>query len=195
MSTGPTPQPPSDAPALAPEVRLMLLVDDDRPFRQRLAQALRARGLEVREADGPGEAARLAYQEPPEYAVVDLRMPEGSGLDLVSALLRIEPTLKVLVLTGYGSIATAVEAVKRGAVHYLTKPAHADEVLQALGLGPPGGPEAAPGPVPSLLQVEWEHLQRVLQDCDGNISAAARALGLHRRSLQRKLQRPPDPAS
>jgi two-component system, response regulator RegA len=173
---------------------LFMVVDDDRAFRERLARALRSRGHLVREADGRAAAVRLALEEAPEYAVVDLRMADGSGLEVVSALLEIEPATRAVVLTGYGSIASAVEALKRGAVNYLTKPADAEEVLQALGLssGEPAGAGAGER-TPSLQRVEWEHINRVLHDCDGNISAAARALRLHRRSLQRKLQRIPDP--
>ncbi|MCB9765371.1 MAG: response regulator [Alphaproteobacteria bacterium] len=166
---------------------VFLLVDDDVRLRERLALALRDRGYGVHTADGP-TAALAKHAERPTHAVVDLRMPEGSGLDLVAALLEQDPDLKVIVLTGYGSIATAVDAMRLGAVNYLTKPADADMVLAgfARGEAPPlsEAPDYAP---PSLARAEWEHINRVLEDCGGNISKAARKLGMHRRTLQRKL--------
>jgi two-component system, response regulator RegA len=169
---------------------LLLLVEDDDILRGRLARAFDARGLEVREAATVGEAAALAEREPPELVVLDLRMPDGSGLDLIPVLKAADPATRIVVLTGYGSIATAIEALHRGAVHYVTKPAHADEILAAFSRGA----EASIGPPiqpMSLDRVEWEHISRVLVDCRGNISEAARLLGLHRRSLQRKLARYP----
>ncbi|MCC6752272.1 MAG: response regulator transcription factor [Deltaproteobacteria bacterium] len=171
----------------------MLVVDDDPLFRDRLARALRGRGLEVRTAADLDEGVRLAREESPELAVVDLRMPGGSGLELVKELKAIDPTTKVVVLTGYGSIATAVDAVRLGAINYLQKPADADDVLAAFARGesPPLEPPAVSYQVPSLERVEWEHIQRVLADCAGNISEGARRLGLHRRTLQRKLQKYP----
>lgn len=132
--------------------------------------------------------ALTQVQEAPEYAVVDLRMPGRSGLELVKALKEQDPATQVLMLTGYGSIATAVEATKLGAVGYLTKPADADDVLQALtGQLPPGDLNETP----SLARAEWEYIQRVLAACGDNISQAARQLGIHRRSLQRKLHKYP----
>jgi two-component system response regulator RegA len=164
-------------------------VDDDPVFRRRLAEALASRGLEVRSAAGVQEALALAREESPEWAVVDLRIPGGSGLDLVRSLREVDPTTQVVVLTGYGSIATAVEAIRLGARQYLTKPADADEIFAALG-GHETVPEGpGPGHTPSLEMVEWEHLQRVLSDSGGNLSEAARRLGIHRRSLQRKVAR------
>jgi two-component system, response regulator RegA len=156
-----------------------------------MARALRERGHEVRTAASVDEALALASAESPEYAVVDLKMPGRSGLDLVAELRALDPGTGVVVLTGYGSIATAVEAVRRGAVHYVAKPADADELLSAFTRV-----RGAPGPVltpetPSLARAEWEHIQRVLADCAGNISEAARRLGLHRKSLQRKLNKYP----
>lgn len=172
----------------------MLLVDDDAVFRERLARALRERGYEVRAAASYREALRLAQEESPEYALLDLRMPDGSGLDLLRALLALDPATRVVVLTGYGSIATAVEAIRLGAVHYLPKPADADDILRAFtpGAAPDRPAAALPDfPAPSLARTEWEHINRVLQDCGGNISEAARRLGIHRRSLQRKLGKYP----
>ncbi|BDU71858.1 response regulator transcription factor [Mesoterricola silvestris] len=164
----------------------LLLAEDDAPFRERLATALRRRGLEVQAASCVPEALALAREESPEWALVDLRMPGGSGLDLVRELKGLDPETRVVVLTAYGSIATALEAVRLGAAHYLTKPADVDRILAAFTGGPSAPEEAS---TPSLDLVEWEHLQRVLADCEGNVSEAARRLGMHRRSLQRKLDR------
>jgi len=174
------------------EARTLLIVDDDEPLRTRMAKAFAARGYETRMAVGPAEAVRLAEADSPELALVDLRMPDGSGLDLVRSLLDIDPATRIVVLTAYGSIATAVEAVKRGAVHYLTKPADVDEIVAAFDRRA-GDPEVRPeeGEVPSLARVEWEHINRVLSDCGGNVSKAAKLLGVHRRSLQRKLAKFP----
>lgn len=169
--------------------RTVLLVEDDDTFRNRLARAFRDRGFLVTEAASIEEAAAAAHDDTPELAVVDLRLPRGSGLDVVRDLLALDPTTAVVVLTGYGSIATALEAVRLGARHYLAKPADADQILAALD-GHPSSANAQ-GDVPSLARVEWEHIQRVLHDCDGNISQAARLLGIHRRSLQRKLTKYP----
>ncbi|MEZ4340757.1 MAG: response regulator [Sandaracinaceae bacterium] len=176
----------SDA-STAPTV---LVVDDDETFRTRLARAFERRGWEVTTAADGDEALAAARRESPEHAVVDLRMPKMGGLALVSELVANDPTTKVVVLTGYGSIATAVEAVRRGAKDYLTKPVELDEVLHAFDKGP-GGEVEPPAVVPSLARAEWEHINRVLTECDGNISQAARLLGLHRRSLQRKLAKYP----
>lgn len=173
--------------------RTVLLVDDDTTFRDRLARALRERGYEVRTAAEHDEALQVATEDPPELAVVDLRLPGRSGLEVVRALLRIDPATRVVVLTGYGSIATAVDAMRLGAVHYLPKPADAEDIEDAFRRAdlPPlhevGGEHLAP----SLARAEWEHIQRVLQDCAGNISEAARRLNIHRRSLQRKLSKFP----
>jgi two-component system response regulator RegA len=171
----------------------ILLVDDDENFRERMARALRDRGHDVRTAGSPAEADRLATEDSPECAVVDLRMPGGSGLEVVSSLKSIDPGTVVVVLTGYGSIATALEAVRRGALHYLQKPVDADELLAAFARGGPlpAGEVPAEPAAPSLARAEWEHIQRVLADAGGNVSEAARRLGLHRKSLQRKLQKHP----
>jgi two-component system response regulator RegA len=174
----------------ADAVRL-LVVDDDDPYRSRLCRAFRERGLEVREARSAADAVELARGFRPERAVLDLRMEDRSGLELLADLRRDHPELVCVVLTGYGSIATALEAVRRGAADYLTKPADADEILRVFERGPAqDGPETD---VPSLQRVEWEHIQRVLAACGGNVSRSARLLGLHRRTLQRKLAtRPPN---
>ena len=168
--------------------RKFLLVDDDEVFRTRLLKALQARGIEAHGAGTAEAALDLAARVQPQAAIVDMRMPGSSGLDLVSELKTRLPAIKVVVLTGYGSIATAVEAVRRGAVNYLTKPLDTDQILAAFDN------DADPPPtesIPSLARVEWEHIQRILHDCNGNISLAARKLGLHRRSLQRKLGKLP----
>ena len=170
----------------------LLIVEDDAVLRGRLARAFRDRGFEVREAPDGETALRFTESDPPEHAVVDLRMPGLPGLAIVRALKQADPSTIVVVLTGYGSIATALEAVRLGAAHYLTKPADADEILAAFSrreaTEPP--PPAEPS-TPSLARVEWEHINRVLADCGGNVSQAARILGIHRRSLQRKLLKYP----
>jgi two-component system response regulator RegA len=168
----------------------LLLVDDDEVLRERLARALRERGFEVTTAQGGAEAIALARRDAPEYAVVDLRMPGPSGIEVLETLRAIDPATKVLMLTGYGSIATAVDATRRGAIGYLSKPADADEIVAQL-LGRGGSHAPADIDTPSLARAEWEHIQRVLADCDGNVSESARRLGIHRRSLQRKLHKYP----
>ncbi len=167
----------------------ILVVDDDRAFCAALSGALRRRGHPVVVAHGYDEALAEAEAWLPSRAVVDLRMPGRGGLELVSALAGSHPSMRIVVLTGYGSIATAVEAVKLGAVHYLTKPADVAQVLAAFERSEPNATvEPAEAPM-SLDDVEWEHLQQVLTDCGGNVSEAARRLGMHRRTLQRKLAR------
>jgi len=170
----------------------LLIVDDDAPFRAALSAAFSRRGWSVSTASSPAEALALASAVRFTHAVLDLRMPGGSGLDLLRELTTLHPDISVVLLTGYGSIPTAIEAIKRGAVNYLTKPAEPAEIEAAFGES-----EAAEAPVPedtavpSLDRAQWEHLQRVLADCNGNISEAARRLNMHRRSLQRKLQKLP----
>jgi len=168
----------------------VLLVEDDERFRERLGRALTSRGCDVRAVATVDEAMAAARLESPELAVVDLKLPVGSGLDVVRGLHAIDPTTRIVVLTGYGSIATALESVKLGATHYLTKPVDADQVLAAFE-GRDVTQEPPTVEVPSLARVEWEHIQRILNDCDGNVSQAARLLGIHRRSLQRKLSKFP----
>jgi two-component system response regulator RegA len=172
------------------ESRTLLIVEDDLAFRSRLARAFTERGFDVRGASDHDEAMALAHAESPELALVDLKLPGKSGVDVVRGLKAIDPTTNVVVLTGYGSIATAVETVRLGATAYLTKPVDADQIVAAFeGTTAPDGehdPVAQP-----LARVEWEHIQRVLSDCGGNVSEAARVLGIHRRSLQRKLSKAP----
>ena len=170
----------------------LLLVDDDETFTRVLANALQSRGYAVRVAHDVPQALQLAEQECPEYAVVDLVMPGPSGLELVQRLKALDANTRILVLTGYGSIATAVEAIKLGAVHYLAKPADADEILAALHRGSGGDAVMPVIPQPmSVDRLEWEHIQKVLGECGGNISETARRLGMHRRTLQRKLSKRP----
>jgi two-component system response regulator RegA len=173
----------------------VLIVEDDDRLRERLARALRDRGFEVREACDHETALQAARDDSPEFVLVDLRMPGGkSGLDVIRDIKAIDAATVAVVLTGYGSIATAVEAVRLGAAEYLTKPADVDQIIAALSRQTsPLAATGQPGQVPSLARVEWEHINRVLADCGGNISRAARLLGIHRRSLQRKLDRFPSP--
>ena len=171
---------------------LLLLVEDDETLRRRLARAFEGRGFEVRAAATAAEAEAALVQDTPEFVVLDLRMPDGSGLDLIPKFTQADPATRIVVLTGYGSIATAMEAVRRGAVDYLTKPADADEILAALERSGSGAAEVPTRPM-SLDRMEWEHISRVLMECQNNVSEAARLLGMHRRSLQRKLAKYPPP--
>jgi two-component system, response regulator RegA len=169
----------------------VLVVDDDDRLRSRLAAAFADRGFGVHEADSAGAALRVGRAVGPTHAVVDLRLPDDSGLAVVRDLHAFDPAMRIVVLTGYGSIATALDAVRLGATNYLTKPADAEDILRAFdGQALPAAPPD-PSDVPSLSRVEWEHINRVLADSGGNISEAARRLGLHRRSLQRKLAKYP----
>jgi two-component system, response regulator RegA len=174
---------------------LLLVVDDDATYRSRLVRAFEGRGFRARGADDIGPALALAREEPPDYAVVDLRLPGGSGLAVLDELRRLRADANVVVLTGYGSIATAVEAVRRGATNFMPKPADLDDLLVAFvrGAHPPGTAPAMTHDAPSLARAEWEHINRVLADCGGNISQAARVLRIQRRSLQRKLAKYPVP--
>lgn len=169
----------------------LLLVDDDLTFCRVLAKALEKRGFDVFTATEIATGLELANDHHPDYAVIDLRIGHESGLELVEKLHVQHPSLRMLMLTGYASIATAVEAIKLGAVHYLTKPASVDDILQALQREH-GDTAVSPAENPvSVKRLEWEHLQKVLLEHDGNISAAARALNMHRRTLQRKLAKRP----
>lgn len=168
----------------------LLIVEDDDVLRSRLVRAFVDRGFLAHGAASVAEAERLS-EEAPEYAVVDLRIGDESGLAVIKSLLGKDPATRVVMLTGYGSIATAVEAMRLGAVHYLTKPADADEILSALRRGETAAAPAVPDEPLSLARAEWEHINSVLVSVSGNISEAARRLGLHRRSLQRKLAKYP----
>lgn len=165
----------------------LLLVDDDKPFLTRLERAMEKRGFDVRTADSVAAGLAQVKSNPPAYAVVDMRLEDGNGLDVVSALNELRPEARAVVLTGYGNIATAVTAVKLGAVDYLSKPADADDVFKALMAAedeikadPPENPMSAD-------RVRWEHIQRVYELCDRNVSETARRLNMHRRTLQRIL--------
>lgn len=172
----------------------VLLIDDDEVFVHVLGRALGTRGFEVASAhDGSSALARCADFQP-RYIVLDLKLGGESGLALIPRLTAARPNARILLLTGYASIATAVEAIKRGAHDYLAKPVDADQVVQALlGTANPASASTAslPDAPPPLKRLEWEHIQRVLNECEGNISEAARRLGLHRRTLQRKLAKRP----
>ena len=166
--------------------RSLLIVDDERNLREQLAKAMERRGFAVRTAESVAEGYAVAQPDPPEFAVVDLRLGDGSGVDLVERLRELRPQMRVIMLTGYGNIATAVAAVKAGAIDYLAKPADADAVTAAL-LNP-GGPLPDPPERPmSADRVRWEHIQRVFEQCDRNVSETARRLKMHRRTLQRIL--------
>ena len=173
--------------------RLVIVVlDDDELFRARLCRAFRDRGCEAHEAGSKAEVLQLTVNTSPDLLLLDLKMPELSGLDLIQDIKKVDSTIAVIILTGYGSIPTAMQALKLGADHYLAKPADAEQILSAYReLDQSSAVKQAPTTVPSLARVEWEHIQRVLSDCDGNITQAAKLLGLHRRSLQRKLSKYP----
>ncbi|MBI3710374.1 MAG: ActR/PrrA/RegA family redox response regulator transcription factor [Proteobacteria bacterium] len=165
---------------------VLLIVDDDEPFRLRLARAMERRGYRVILAHSVASGIAAAVETPPQYAVVDLRLSDGSGLDVVAAVRKVAPDGRVVVLTGYGNIATTVAAIKAGAVDYLPKPADADAIEAALlardrALPPP------PAQPMSAERVRWEHIQRVFEQCDRNVSETARRLNMHRRTLQRIL--------
>jgi two-component system response regulator RegA len=174
--------------------RKLLIVEDDIDFATALSRAMNKRGFEVAMARDAREALATATTFAPSHAVVDLKLPGDSGLKVVADLAARDPAPAIVVLTGYASIATAVEAVRLGARHYLAKPADADEILAALLRDRPDAAlEVSPEPL-SVARVEWEHIQKVLNENDGNISATARALKMHRRTLQRKLDKhPPRP--
>lgn len=167
----------------------LLLVDDDPVFGEVLATALGRRGFRVTLAASVADARGLLSNLSASHAVLDLRLPDGSGLELVPLLRERLPQILIVVLSGYASIPTAIDAIKLGATYYLAKPVDADAVVRAFDAGGAALPARSPLPVepPSVRRVEWEHIQRVLTDCGGNISAAARALRMHRRTLQRKL--------
>ena len=164
----------------------LLIVDDDRPFLQRLARAMEQRGYIVDAAETVNEGLRKAESNPPAFAVVDMRLEDGNGLQIIEAIRRRKPDARVIVLTGYGNIATAVTAVKLGAIDYLAKPADADEIHAALTRTEGERPAPPENPM-SADRVRWEHIQRVYEMCDRNVSETARRLSMHRRTLQRIL--------
>lgn len=164
----------------------LLLVDDDTIFVRRLGRAMELRGFSVQMAESVKEGIALAKAAPPAYAVVDMRLDDGNGLDVITVIRQRRPESKIVVLTGYGNIATAVSAVKLGAVDYLAKPADADDVFRALTVGPDDRVSPPENPM-SADRVRWEHIQRVYEQCDRNVSETARRLNMHRRTLQRIL--------
>jgi two-component system, response regulator RegA len=176
---------------LAADRPTMLVVDDDRSFTDVLGRALASRGFDVRVSHSADAAFRAADEDPPEYALVDLKLPDQSGLKIVSRLLAADPHTRIVVLTGNATVQSAVEAIKLGAVYYLAKPADADAIVAAFHRD--RGDDSVSITVEPLPvdRLEWEHIQRVLHDHGGNVSATARALAMHRRTLQRKLHKPP----
>ncbi len=174
-------------PAIAAlEDRSLLVLDDDKPFLTRLARAMQRRGFDVVEAESVADGMARVEQAPPAFAVVDMRLEDGNGLDVIKRLKEIRPDARAVILTGYGNIATAVTAVKRGAVDYLAKPADADDVFAALTGTMQDTPSLPETPM-SADRVRWEHIQRVYELCERNVSETARQLNMHRRTLQRIL--------
>lgn len=173
-------------PADLGEDRTLLLVDDDEPFVKRLARAMEKRGFLPETAESVAMGKAIAQTRPPAYAVVDLRLEDGNGLDVVEALRERRPDCRIVVLTGYGAIATAVAAVKVGATDYLSKPADANDITNALMARGESLPPPPENPM-SADRVRWEHIQRVYEQCDRNVSETARRLNMHRRTLQRIL--------
>ncbi len=179
-----------------PGGRPLLIVDDDATFARVLGRALTSRGFDVISCDNADDARTVARRHQPRYCVLDLKLGDENGLRLIPELQSLVPDMRVLLLTGYASIATAVEAIKRGAHDYLAKPVDADAVVRALLDGDAGPADLddlvdAPDALLPLRRLEWEHIQRVLTECEGNISETARRLGMHRRTLQRKLSKHP----
>ena len=166
----------------------LLLCDDDAPLRKSLQRAMERRGFRVYAAESLKEGVSLAHTIRPEYAVVDLRLEDGSGIELVKRLRELHPKCRIVILTGYGNIATAVAAVKAGDVDYLAKPADADDVINALLANGSGLPPPPSNPM-SADRVRWEHIQRVFEQCNRNVSETARRLNMHRRTLQRILNK------
>ncbi|SHM89002.1 ActR/PrrA/RegA family redox response regulator transcription factor [Roseibium suaedae] len=164
----------------------LLIVDDDKAFQQRLARAMEKRGFTVETADGLQDAVVKIGVHAPAYAVVDMRLEDGNGLDVIEAIHQKRPDSRAIILTGYGNIATAVTAVKLGAIDYLAKPADPDDIVAALGRQPEDRPEPPENPM-SADRVRWEHIQRVYELCERNVSETARRLNMHRRTLQRIL--------
>lgn len=169
-----------------------LLIDDDELYARTLQRSLARRGIDTRIALDAGQALALARELPPDFALVDLKLGESSGLQLIEPLRALRQDMRILLVTGYASVATAVESIKRGADDYLPKPASLSSILRALGVEKAEAAEPEDTMTP-LHRLEWEHIQQALAETDGNISAAARLLGMHRRSLQRKLLKRPGP--
>jgi two-component system, response regulator RegA len=169
-----------------PEDRSLLILDDDKPFLHRLARAMESRGFEVTQCESVAEGLAALETAPPAFAIIDMRLGDGNGLDVIQKLKEARPDARGIILTGYGNIATAVTAVKLGAFDYLAKPADADEIYHALMATQIDKPDAQENPM-SADRVRWEHIQRVFESCDRNVSETARRLNMHRRTLQRIL--------
>lgn len=167
----------------------ILLCDDDATFRRRLKRSLSQLGFEIFEAENAEDALQAQRDYAPDSAVVDLRMPGQSGLWLVGELRKYNSDMAIVVLTGFGSISTALDAIRSGAINYLTKPVSAEQLIASFS--PSSASSQTPPPMPSLAEIEAEYVQRVLSECDGNVSRSAKVLGVHRRSLQRKLRGSP----
>ncbi|MBB34736.1 MAG: two-component system response regulator [Hirschia sp.] len=180
------PQIEMDAQVQALEDKTLMVLDDDAPFRGRLARALTQRGFTVSAVATVEEAKQVSKLNPPAFAVLDLRLEDGSGLEVVEELHKFRDDAHCVILTGYGSVATAVAAVKAGAVDYLSKPVDVDDVVKALLASPADLPEPPENPM-SADRVRWEHIQRVYELCNHNVSETARRLNMHRRTLQRIL--------
>ena len=164
----------------------LMILDDDAPFRTRLGRAMEQRGFTVQTVESVFQAKQVVRDQPPAFAVLDMRLEDGNGMDVIDQLHEARPDCKMVMLTGYGNLATAVSAVKRGAVDYLAKPADADDVCKALLSEPGEAPEPPENPM-SADRVRWEHIQRVYELCGKNVSETARRLNMHRRTLQRIL--------
>jgi len=178
----------SDLTELPGAGRKLLLVDDDGPLRRSLTRAMERRGFVVLPAEGLADGRMLAREHRPEFAVLDMRLAEGSGLDLLKTLRGLRPEIRIVIVTGYGNIATAVAAIKAGAADYLAKPVDADDVVAALLRTGQGLPPPRENPM-SADRVRWEHIQRVFEQCNRNVSETARRLNMHRRTLQRILNK------
>jgi len=166
----------------------LLIVDDDNPFRERLARAMEKKGFQVTQADGVKKGVEIAKLKKPLFAVVDLRLNDGNGLQVVKEIQNSNPSSKIIMLTGYGNIPTAVAAIKEGAIDYLAKPADADDVEKALLADPKSKAQPPENPM-SADRVKWEHIHRVFELCNRNVSETARRLKMHRRTLQRILSK------
>ncbi|MEK4033680.1 ActR/PrrA/RegA family redox response regulator transcription factor [Methylocystis sp. IM3] len=178
--------PDSQTASALPEDRSLLILDDDKPFLHRLARAMESRGFLVTQCETVAEGLEALASAPPAFAIIDMRLGDGNGLDVIQKLKEARPDARGIILTGYGNIATAVTAVKLGAFDYLAKPADADEIYHALMATAVDRPDAQENPM-SADRVRWEHIQRVFESCDRNVSETARRLNMHRRTLQRIL--------
>jgi len=177
------------------ERAVILVLDDNATYAEVLGKSLRKRGIQTLVATSLAQGLALASTTMPTHAVLDLKLQQETGLDAIAPLLQLNPAIRILILTGYSSIATAVSAIKQGAFDYAPKPLDADIILLKLGLGDAMAPHmtttSVPEQPPSVDRMEWEHIQRVLAENDNNVSATARSLGMYRRTLQRKLQKRP----